>query len=425
MRYFIMALSFAAAGLLHPAVTLAGGPGPWELRVDGRPYYVRGITFGAPMDKASLDGHLAMVQSTGANTIRSWGSDDLAKARLLLDGAQARGLKVMAGLWLRHGRAGAEGDDAFNWADDAKGRQAQWDSVLAQVRALKDHPALLMWGLGNEVLLNIGPDREKEAYARFLGSLAQEIKRLDPGHPIASSSAWSLDWDWWQRYAPAIEVYGVNTYGGGASVISKDAEKLKYPRPYLLTEFGARGEWDAPLDKNGLKIEPSDQEKEGTLREGFPNWVESKKGANLGGFIFNYGNELNHAGIWLNLLVDGAFRPSYWGARSAFKGLAPLNRWPEIGGFSIPKDHVDAGAWVDVDLKLQEPEGEKIAVSFHYNRREGSRAERDAVLPLASRQVSGHWQFQAPSRPGLIKVYVFARDPYPNLSIAQCSLVIR
>ena len=90
---------------------------------------------------------------------------------------------------MRHGRAGAEGDDSFNWLTDEKGKQAQMDSALAAVKKFKDHPAVLGWGVGNEVTLNIATEPEKEAYAKYLETVCKAIKQLDSTHPVASVSA--------------------------------------------------------------------------------------------------------------------------------------------------------------------------------------------------------------------------------------------
>ena len=110
----------------------------------------------------------------GANTIRTWGCG--SNTLSLLDSAQKNGLKVMLGLWLRHGRPGAEGDDDFNYVTNKKGKKKQYDDIMEWVKMYKEHPALLLWGVGNEVILNIETEEEKVAYAKFLEKVSKEIK---------------------------------------------------------------------------------------------------------------------------------------------------------------------------------------------------------------------------------------------------------
>ncbi|MGE6761241.1 glycoside hydrolase family 2 TIM barrel-domain containing protein [Corallococcus interemptor] len=124
----------------------------WQLMVDGQAYVAKGVTFSGSGGPANFDRDCEQLKSLGVNTLRTWGTGDETPA--LLDAAHEHGLRVLVGLWLRPGRAGMEKDDAFDYVRDAKGREAQLQATLAQVRRFKDHPAVLAWGVGNEVILN-------------------------------------------------------------------------------------------------------------------------------------------------------------------------------------------------------------------------------------------------------------------------------
>ena len=71
----------------------------WELLVDGKPFYVKGAGGETQMNK---------VIECGGNTIRTWG---LENAQEVLDEAQAKGLKVMLGMWVQHERHGFDYND--------------------------------------------------------------------------------------------------------------------------------------------------------------------------------------------------------------------------------------------------------------------------------------------------------------------------
>ena len=112
-------------------VTLQNENGSWQLIRDGKPYYVKG----AGGASASLEG----VAAAGANSNRTWGVGDKTRARL--DEAHKNGLTVAVGIWLEHERL-----EKLDYANaDRVEKQAQ--QVLAHVEALKDHPAVLVWGL--------------------------------------------------------------------------------------------------------------------------------------------------------------------------------------------------------------------------------------------------------------------------------------
>lgn len=69
---------------------------------------------------------------------------------------------------MRHGKPGMEDYDRFNYLKDSKGKEAMYDNVIKVVNEFKNHPAVLTWGVGNEVYLNMSTDEEKLAYSNLL-----------------------------------------------------------------------------------------------------------------------------------------------------------------------------------------------------------------------------------------------------------------
>lgn len=426
-----LAGAFPAASLHAAEVTVrpAADGIPVTLLVDGQPWFVRGITYAGPAVGGDLDTDLAAIASLGANTIRTWGTNPVETPRLL-DAADRHGLKVMLGLWLRHGRPGAEGIDNFNYATDTEGVEKQYQDTLAQVRAFKDHPALLLWGAGNEVTLNIETDPEKEAYAKFLERAVRGIKEIDTQHPVASVSAWSTDWPWWIKHTPSLDVYGINTYGYGAAAIPGEVVRLGATRPYLVCEFGASGEWEAPVDGNGVKIEPDDAHKAAIIYPGFRDLIESKQADGcVGGFVFHYGNGFDHTGLWLSLRVDGKLRPQYWAARQAFTGQAPENKVPAIEFFGIRKspEGYRTGEWVEVGLAFEDEDKDRCEVAFAGNLRSLPWPEKDEVHRFESKPAAtpGHYFVKMPKQPGGWKLYALVTDPADNLGAATKSIVLK
>lgn len=404
-------------------VTVEGKRGAWTMKVDGEPFYVQGITWtSGAYDETRWRNDFETMKRLQANTVRTWGvGKDTAK---LLDMADEYGIKVMLGLWLRHGRAGAEDDDEFDWIHDAPGRQVQWDDTIKAVEEFKKHPALLCWGVANEVVLNIATEEEKQAYAQFLGKLTTEIKKLDPHHPIASVSAWSISWPYWREHAPAIDIYGINTYGYGAAAIPGEQERLGVDKPYLICEFGATGEWETQADKFGVKLDPAESQKLSIIADGWNDLIHTHAGHNLGGFVFHFGSTLDHTGLWLGFRCDNLWRPAYHGTMSAFTGKLPDDRLPVIQQFRFSKDHGRAGEWVPVTLEANDPESKPLNIRFMFNERRGDRHYRDGVHPLESRKNdAGSWEVKLPVtvEPGGIKVYVLVDDGV-NLAIAQYSV---
>ena len=104
----------------------------WQLIRGGEPYFVKG---------AGGDHSLERLAAAGGNSVRTWGADSVGE---ILNEAHALGLTVTVGIWLGHERHG------FDYSDDAQ-VQEQFEQARNTVLRHKDHPALLLWGIGNEM----------------------------------------------------------------------------------------------------------------------------------------------------------------------------------------------------------------------------------------------------------------------------------
>lgn len=398
--------------------------GRFNLYVDNELFPVKGVTFSIDVNAKNVDAYMEDVKNMGANCIRTWECSE-KNTPIILDAAQRHGLKVMLGLRLRHKRSGGEGDDKFNYAKNIEGKKAQYDEIMKWVKKLKDHPALLMWGVRNEVILTTVTEDEKVAYAKFLEEVLQGIKKIDNVHPLVSVSAWSFSWPYWTKYCPSLDIYGTNAYGAIAAYITTEWRNHCPPeKPYLITEFGVRGEWGVPKDKNGLKIEPTDKEKYDAIVTGWEEWIKPKPQC-LGVYIFNYDNLKDHAAVWLSMKIEEKFRPQYWATRRAFLEIEPANYMPSINEFTLPVDHGKPGEWMKIILKASDNEDNALTPSFYYNKREGSREKRGSILPLEFQgDFSSGFKFKVPEESGVVKVYAFVADTYPNLSIGQTSFIV-
>jgi hypothetical protein len=392
----------------------------WVLEVDKAPFTVKGVTFGYEDDVDNYEVYFKDLQYLGVNTIRTWGTNNNTKK--LLDTAEKFNIKVLLGIWMRHGKPGMEGDDNFDYVSDKDGKEKMFEEAISTVEAYKNHPALLSWGIGNEVYLNTETDEEKKAYSLLLERICKKIKSIDPHHPITSVEAWTFGLDWWNEYVPSIDIYGINSYGFGVNILEEEIKKKTIDKPYVITEFGVTGEWDVETDSNGIKIEPNDQEKYDAIAKGYHDWVISKPTC-LGAYVFHYGDSNNFVGPWLLTFFKGMYRPQYWAIREAYTGQKQENQTPIIHKFELPKDTVKSGTWIPVTFDVSDAEDEKIEYSFYYNQREGSRKLRDQLTPLQSKKISENtYNVLVPMVDTPIKVYLVAKDSFNNAGIATNSI---
>ncbi len=180
--------------------------------------------------------------------------------------------------------------DAGTDYTDPKQRANMLKSVEEMVKRYKNEPYILMWVLGNENNLqqytHTNASLNPEAYARFVNQAALLIKKIDGHHPVAIANGADLLLEYYAKYAPAIDVFGLNkySYGGFYELWSKVGSI--YDRPVMLTEFGDL----YPVFKNGQHNEALQAKVHRLSWEDISNHRAGKKvpGNSIGGFVFQW-----------------------------------------------------------------------------------------------------------------------------------------
>lgn len=415
-------LFFSQITIISAQTTVKKIDSTWILQVDGKPFDIKGATFGYDHDVENYDAYFKELQFLGVNSIRTWATGEYTPQ--LLDAAEKHNIKVMVGIWMRHGRAGMEDDDTFDYLKDKEGMEDMYNNAIATVESYKNHPAVLTWGVGNEVYLNTPTDPEKEVYSKFLERVCSKIKELDPNHPITSVEAWTFGMDWWKKYVPSIDIYGLNSYGAGVQFLEDELKKREIDKPYIITEYGVTGEWDMEKDKNGITLEPSDEDKYKSIATDYQPYINSKA-YNLGTYIFHYSNSDEFMGPWLCTHYRGLKRPQFWAIREAYTGEKSINHVPKISDVQISSHTFKTGDWVPISFKASDVENEPINIRFYYNQREGSRNLKNQITILDAEKVGkDNYRIQVPIVDTPIKIYINAEDTYGNVGIATTSLTI-
>ena len=146
------------------------------LRAGSERFLVKGVTYGtfAPdadgyqfPTPARIAQDFALMRQYGINTVRVY----TPPRRDLLDEAARNGLRVMVGLpWSQH----------VAFLDDRKLTREIRRDVLAKVRELGDHPAVLMFALGNEIPPGVVRWHGRLRIERFLRGLYTDARAIAP-----------------------------------------------------------------------------------------------------------------------------------------------------------------------------------------------------------------------------------------------------
>jgi hypothetical protein len=400
------------------AVRVAGSKPNWCLLVDGRPWTVKGVTWGPSVTEFAS--RAADLTDLGVNTIRTWGTD--AGTRTLLDAAAAAKMRVVAGFWLAPGGGPGSGG-CPDYVTDPTYKANALKDITTWVTAYRDHPGVLMWDVGNESLLGMAQcwsgtqlEAQRNAYAAFVNEAAVRIHSLDPKHPVTNTDAWTGAWDYLKRNAPALDLYGLNTYGGICG-IQQAWVAGGYDKPYLITESGPTGDWEARADVNGVPDQGTDRDNAAGYTTAW-RCVQAHAGVALGATLFNYGTETDVNGYWFNLLPGGERRLAWHAVAAAYggPGAQGRNTPPVFTSMSVTgSTAVVAGSTLRIDTAVSDPDGDTLTYAVALNSRYVDGAE---TLTAATATRSGtSFTLQAPQALGVWKVYVLARDGHGNVGV--------
>lgn len=404
-------------------VKVVGSSGDWDLQVDGKPYTVKGFTWGPAF--ASADHYMGPLVAMGANTVRTWGTG--ADTKQLLDSAAAHDVRVVMGFWLLPGGGPGSGG-CISYTTDAGYKSTTKADILRWVETYKNHPGVLMWNIGNEAILGLQNcfsgavlEAERNAYAAFVNEVSVAIHQIDPNHPTTNTDAWAGAWPYLKANAPDLDLLSINAYGDVCN-IRENWEAGGYDKPYLLTEGGAAGEWEVPDDVNGVPDEPTDIEKGAAYVSSWKCLMEHE-GKALGATFFHYGTEGDFGGVWFNVIPGDNKRLGYYSIAKAWGvDTSAMNTPPRIQSMDVPgSTSIVAGSSVNLNLTATDPDGDPINYVAFFNSKYIDGAGGLAWTAL-TQTAPGKFTVTAPERLGVWKVYVFAEDGQGNVGVETRSL---
>lgn len=264
------------------AVSLHATEQGYQIFRDGTPFFIKGVGGHTRLDK---------LAESGGNAIRTWSTDN---AGAILDEAHKRGLVVMLGLRLGHERHG------FDYSNNAAVAE-QFERVKKTVMQYKDHPALLAWGIGNEVDLFY----TDTAVWYAVEDIAAFIQDVDPHHLVTTVTA-GIDkqkLDLITERVPSIDYLSINIYGG-LETLPADLLDYGYTGPYVVTEWGPTGHWQVGKTSWDVPVEQTSTEKAASYRARYQDGIVNARDRALGSFAFLWGQKQETTPTWYGVFTE-------------------------------------------------------------------------------------------------------------------------
>lgn len=393
------------------------GSGVHVLQVDGAPFRIRGAGL--------QDGDQEALAARGANSFRTWHTaEDPEAVRAMLDRAARNGLMVAMGLHVGKERHG------FDF-DDLAAISAQQAHLLALVRAYKDHPAVLMWVVGNELNLESRDPRIWDV----VEAISTAIQAEDPHHPVMTplagfDSALAAQL---RARAPSLDLIGIQMYGDIGELPGK-LEAAQWRGPYVVTEWGPTGHWESPETRWGAAIEDTASRKAELLADRYTRIIEADTRQGLGSYVFLWGQKQERTPTWYGLFLSGGeSTPGVDAMQKLWTGAWPENRAPQVSPLRLDErvapDSVvlSPGESYLAQVEASDPDGD--ALRYRWTVREESRATSiggdpetlppEISLRPADAAVDGRLSFAAPQRPGPYRLFVEVHDGQGHAAYAN------
>lgn len=389
----------------------------YQLYRAGQPYFVKGAGGSVFPDR---------IAAYGGNSIRTWGTRGAQK---VLDTAQKYGLTVLLGLDPGSERHG------FNYDDTAAVRK-QLDRLRVEVLKYKDHPALLAWGIGNELNLQYSNVKVWDA----VNEISKMIHSIDPNHPTCTVLAGVNKGlvDNIKSRTPDIDLLAVNTYGG-LSTLPRAIRQSGWDGAYMVTEWGPTGHWEGMQTAWKSPIEETSSEKAAVYKSRYEYGVEKDKEKCVGSYVFLWGQKQERTPTWYGIFTEKGEESEVVDVMQfLWSGNWPKNQAPhlyslQINNKSAVEDvYLSPGKTYNVLTMAADPDRDKLSYRWELlpeatqlGNGGDFESRPKSIEGLLVPGIDGKATLKAPMQEGAYRLFIYVTDGKNNVATANIPFYVR
>ena len=419
---------------------IKGEPGSYQLMVDEKPFYIKGVAYNSahdwrdgnhPLTRKQVIKDFEQIKAMGANTIRRYNPGIYDYNILML--AKDFDLKVLYGFWF---------DPKVDYFTDTIRISKYIKEVEETVIKYRHDPSILAWTIGNEgwglakfhfsypYLTKV-----RREYVKMIEYLTQRIHSLDPDRPVLTA----CEQDWFQLAgeliayhdnAPSLDIIAINSYYVEQLNILQHLTSTFNPQiPYIVSEFGPSGYWNPNLTKyeeENILLEDNDFDKARLYAREWKDYVANYKGHNVGGVAYSWRDRMEGTNTWYGITdYKGRLKPTYYALKDIWSfNKAPLN--PFYVSIQKQEEKVTGGKQLtySLDLKIPVKSPSKFKYEWYLYRNEqwSSEAEKIHLKKLDNIKMSNGGKaaiVTIPTKPADYRIYVYVSDGNGNVYTAS------
>jgi Glycosyl hydrolases family 2, TIM barrel domain len=344
----------------------------------GKPYFIKG---------AGGTNYTDRLAKYGGNSIRTW---DSKNGEEVLSKADNLGLTVTMGLNVARERHG------FDYDDTAAVKQ-QLESLREQVHKYKNYPALLIWGIGNELNLDYKNPKVWDA----INNIAKMIHQEDPNHPATTMLAGvnKREIEYIKHRCHDLDLLSVQVYGGLAKV-PIELRNAGWEGPYMVTEWGPTGHWESMQTPWKAAIEETSSQKAEVYKSRYEASIKQDKHC-VGSYVFLWGQKQERTPTWYGLFTEKGEESEVVDVMQyLWTGNWPKNRAPHIDSVLLNNKKAS-------DFIYLQPDKDYIITVFAYDPNQDKMTARWELLPESSDLKNGG---DRESRPDSIRASIAVKN---------------
>ncbi len=391
--------------------------GKAQLYRHSEPYFIKG---------AAGTQHLDLVAEYGGNSIRTWNLQD---ADSILDKAHEFGLTVTLGLEI--GRP-AWGKDFSYWNFYEVNKEIE--KLRPLVEKYKNHPALLMWGVGNEVK-DYGGGTIFEAFY-LINKVAKMVKEEDPNHPTMTAVDYFPNQTKILNYKyllSNIDILGFNAFKSIDGMFERVYQDKGWGQAFIVSEWGTDGHWEIPATDWGAPKELKSNEKREQMEQ-YWDKITNDSSLLVGSYAFYWGYKYEATPTWFSLFSEeGYTTESANFLKYAWSGLKADNSAPSISDMVIETNqgtindnvYLEHSTEYSAMVMAEDPDGDSLIYKWEI-RHEGNYFievkgydynMNDYKMDHLIQSVDGNSvKFHAPKEEGPYRIFVFVYDGQGNVA---------
>ena len=398
-------------------VIMTNNNGKFQLMVNNEPFYIKG---------AGLEfGKISSVAAHNGNSFRTWRTENGQQSgKEVLDEALKNGLMVNMGIEVARERHG------FDYNDDDAVKE-QLENIKQEVLELKDHPALLIWGIGNELNLRYTNPKVWDA----VNDISKMIHEIDPNHLTTTSLAGisKNEITLIKKRCKDLDILSIQVYGDQLLKTPQLIREYGWSGPYMVTEWGATGHWQVPKTEWNAPIEENNTLKAANYLRRYKGGIEADSLQCIGSYVFLWGQKQERTPTWYGtFLENGNETESVDVMHYIWNDSWPENRTPQIESYTLDGktayESVILNAGKDYSATVKIKDFDKDAINYNWeilhestDLKDGGDYEKrpDAIKIEIISNNNGKLQFKAPLKKGTYRLFGYFDDGHSHAATAN------